>query len=197
MTVESCGRCAARMISHLSQQINSMDMVIQVERKPVFSTLLLIASIFASAEASATASRPGRDTHASAQEKDKGTKSKGAQANGTRTGLASYYGKGLHGRKTASGEAFDKADMVAAHPTYPLGTRVKVTNLNNGRSEEVRINDRGPTRENQKRGVIIDLSEQAATKLGFRKKGKTRVKVEVLEWGEKAGKEMAARLSAD
>ena len=172
-------------------------MLIQVERKPVFSALLLIASMFALADAPALASRPGGDTHASAQERDKGTKSKGTQARGTRTGMASYYGKGLHGRKTASGEAFDKADMVAAHPTYPVGTRVKVTNLSNGRSEEVRINDRGPTRGNQKRGVIIDVSEQAATKLGFRKKGKTRVKVEVVEWGEKAGKEMAARLSAD
>jgi rare lipoprotein A len=174
-----------------------MEMVIQVERKPVFSTLLLMASIFALADAFAMAPRPGGDTHASAQEKDNGTKSKGAQAKGTRTGMASYYGKGLHGRKAASGEAFDKADMVAAHPTYPLGTRVKVTNLNNGRSAEVRINDRGPTRENQKRGVIIDLSEHAATKLGFRNKGKTRVKVEVLEWGEKERQQTAMRLSAD
>jgi rare lipoprotein A len=111
--------------------------------------------------------------------------------------MASYYGKGLHGRKTASGEAFDKTDMVAAHPTYPLGTRVKVTNLSNGRSEEIRINDRGPAPKMQKRGVIIDLSEQAATRLGFRRKGKTWVKVEVLEWGGKARDQMVARVSAD
>ncbi len=175
-------------------------MVIQVERKPVFPTLVLIASIFAWADAPAMASRPGTDMHASAQQKDtkpKGEQSKGKQAKGTRTGMASYYGKGLHGRKTASGEPFDKTDMVAAHPTYPLGTRVKVTNLSNGRSEEIRINDRGPAPKMQKRGVIIDLSEQAATRLGFRKKGKTWVKVEVLEWGGKARDQMVARLSAD
>ncbi len=103
-------------------------------------------------------------------------------------GLASYYGKGLHGRRTAGGEIFDKNEMVAAHPTYPLGTRVRVTNLGNGRSEVVRIIDRGPTRENTRRGVIIDLSESAAVKLGFRRQGKTRVRTEVLEWGERDGK---------
>ena len=105
-----------------------------------------------------------------------------------KVGLASYYGKGLHGRKTAGGEIFDKNEMVAAHPTYPLGTRVRVTNLKNGRSEIVRIVDRGPTRENTRRGVIIDLSERAAVELGFRRQGKTRVRTEVLEWGEPQGK---------
>jgi len=118
---------------------------------------------------------------------------KQANAKETRTGLASYYGPGLQGKKTASGEVFDKTEMVGAHPTYPFGTRVKVTNLRNGRKVEVRIADRGPTPEHQKRGVIIDLSEQAAVELGFRKMGKTRVQVEVLEWGEKPRPDAVAR----
>src|SRR5262245_5941007 len=104
-----------------------------------------------------------------------------------RTGMASYYGKGFHGRKTASGEIFDKTEMVAAHPSYPVGTRARVTNLSNGRSQEVRINDRGPAPEHQDAGVIIDVSEGVATRLGFLREGKTRVRIEVLEWGERRG----------
>lgn len=104
-------------------------------------------------------------------------------AKGTRVGFAAYYGKGFQGKKTAAGEAFDKNEMVAAHPTYPLGTRVRVTNLKNGRSLDVRITDRGPTKRQQARGVIIDVSEKAAAELGFRHEGRTRVKTEVLEWG--------------
>jgi rare lipoprotein A len=142
-------------------------------RRIGFLTLVLIAATVLSPDVSARDTRSGKDTHA---------------AKGTRVGFASYYGKELHGKKTAAGKTFDRSEMVAAHPTYPLGTRVKVTNLSNGRSEEVRIVDRGPTREHQKRGVIIDLSEQAAIKLGFHKKGKTRVKIEVLEWGDKYAK---------
>jgi rare lipoprotein A len=106
-------------------------------------------------------------------------------AEGTQVGQALYYGKGLQGKETASGEIFDKNEMVAAHPKYPLGTRVRVTNLKNGRTQDVRIIDRGPTQWNRNKGVIIDVSEQTAVKLGFRHRGKTRVKTEVLEWGQK------------
>jgi rare lipoprotein A len=70
--------------------------------------------------------------------------------------------------------------MVAAHPTYPFGTIVRVTNLGNGRSATVRILDRGPARGN---GVIIDVSRGAADKLGFIREGRTRVRLEVLRWG--------------
>lgn len=108
-----------------------------------------------------------------------------------RYGLASYYGKGLQGKKTAEGEVFDKNEISAAHPTYPLGTRVKVTNLRNGRSINVRINDRGPIQKHRNQGVIIDLSEQAARELGFKRDGRTRVKTEVLEWGEEHAKTAA------
>jgi rare lipoprotein A len=104
-----------------------------------------------------------------------------------RSGLASYYDDDFEGERTASGEVFDNDAFVAAHPTYPPDTIVRVTNLENGRAVKVRIVDRGPTRENRREGVIIDLSRRAATRLGFIKEGRTRVRTEVLEWGEKRG----------
>jgi len=92
------------------------------------------------------------------------------------TGTASWYGTFHHGRKTASGERFDKEAMTAAHRTLPLDTRVVVTNLENGRSVEVTVNDRGP----YAKGRLIDLSEAAARRLDFRADGVTRVRVEEL-----------------
>ena len=102
----------------------------------------------------------------------------------TRTGLASYYGRSFEGKETASGEIFDKEEMVAAHPSYPLGTVTRITNLEKGGSVDVRIIDRGPTEENVAEGVIIDLSKGAAQKLGMVKEGRVKVKVEVLKWGD-------------
>jgi rare lipoprotein A len=102
----------------------------------------------------------------------------------TREGLASFIGKTFQGDKTASGETFDKNHLVAAHPSYPFGTRVRVTNLENMQVVEVRISDRGPSAQNRKEGVIIDLSHAAAEKLGFIKDGRVKVRTEVLEWGE-------------
>jgi rare lipoprotein A len=85
-----------------------------------------------------------------------------APAPGSRqTGEASWYGEPHHGRPTASGETYDMYQLTAAHPTLPLGSRVLVTNLKNGRSVEVRINDRGPLLK----GRIIDLSYAAAKEL--------------------------------
>jgi len=78
-------------------------------------------------------------------------------------GIASYYGKKFHGRKTASGEIFDMYKLTAAHKTLPFGTRVLVTNIKNGRSVTVRINDRGPFMK----GRIIDLSYEAARRIGI------------------------------
>lgn len=103
----------------------------------------------------------------------------------TKTGLASYYHRSLEGLETASGETFHQKEMVAAHPKFPLGTIVKVVNLENNKEVLVRINDRGPTIENRKEGVIIDLSQAAAKRLGMMKDGRVKVKVEVLEWGDK------------
>jgi rare lipoprotein A len=106
----------------------------------------------------------------------------------TQTGIASFYGRGFHGRETASGETFDKNGMVAAHPSYPLGTQVRVTNLENNQSVEVRIIDRGPSPENQSEGVLIDVSESAAATLKLLKDGRAKVRIEVLEWGTDAKK---------
>ncbi|HQH72091.1 MAG TPA: septal ring lytic transglycosylase RlpA family protein [bacterium] len=90
-------------------------------------------------------------------------------------GLASWYGKDFHGRKTASGESFNMYGMTAAHPSLPFDTRVKVTNLENRRSVTLRINDRGPN----VRGRIIDVSLAAARELEFEQQGLAQVKVEV------------------
>ena len=90
-------------------------------------------------------------------------------------GLASYYGRAHEGRRTASGEVFDMNGMTAAHRTLPFGTRVRVTNLANGREAVVRINDRGPFR----RGRILDVSYAAARRLGFVGRGVARVRVRV------------------
>lgn len=88
-------------------------------------------------------------------------------------GVASWYGVPFHGRKTANGEVYDMHGMTAAHPTLPLPSLVKVTNLQNGRSITVRVNDRGPFAKRR----IIDLSRRAAWELGFKDQGTTDVEV--------------------
>ena len=100
-----------------------------------------------------------------------------------RQGLASYYGPGFEGKRTASGIPFDKTALVAAHPTYPFGTVIRVTNLANKRQVEVRVVDRGPARGPRAEGVVIDLSSGAASHLDFIQQGRTRVRLEVLRWG--------------
>jgi rare lipoprotein A len=102
----------------------------------------------------------------------------------TREGLASYYGPGFNGQLTASGSRFDMNALVAAHPSYPFGTVLRVTNLANGRAVQVRVVDRGPAQGPRKEGVIIDLSRKAADRLDFIRAGRARVRIEVLSWGE-------------
>ncbi|MCU0607054.1 MAG: septal ring lytic transglycosylase RlpA family protein [Candidatus Edwardsbacteria bacterium] len=89
------------------------------------------------------------------------------------TGLASYYGKEFHGRRTASGEPFDMDALTAAHRTLPFGTVVRVTNVKNGKSVKVRINDRGPFIA----GRIIDLSYAAAKSIGMLAVGQVRIDI--------------------
>ena len=101
----------------------------------------------------------------------------------TREGLASYYHPSLDGLKTASGIPYDDNALMAAHPSYPLGSVVRVTNMENATMVEVEITDRGPTAENVAEGVIIDLSGAAARTLGMLEAGRVRVKVEVIYWG--------------
>jgi rare lipoprotein A len=96
------------------------------------------------------------------------------------TGVASWYGPKFHGKLTASGEVFNQEKFTAAHQTLPWGSRVKVTNLTNGKSVDVRINDRGPFGK----GRIIDVSRAAARALGMMGRGLTTVRVERLSDSE-------------
>ena len=95
-------------------------------------------------------------------------------------GIASWYGPGFHGRRTANGEVFNQNAHTAAHKTLPFGSRVRVINLENGRSMVVVINDRGPF----VRGRVIDVSRRVAERLGFRGKGLARVRLQVVGRGK-------------
>ncbi len=96
--------------------------------------------------------------------------------NGVQVGVASWYGPGFHGNRTANGEIYDQYELTAAHPSLPLGTRVMVTNLENGRAVQVRVNDRGPFVD----GRAIDLSYAAARTISMVGPGTVRVRIEVL-----------------
>jgi len=95
------------------------------------------------------------------------------ELSGTETGLASYYAESYNGKKTANGEIYDSGDLTAAHKKLPFGTKVKVTNLANGKTVKVRINDRGPFVS----GRIIDLTRAAARKIDMVGKGVVKVKI--------------------
>jgi rare lipoprotein A len=92
-------------------------------------------------------------------------------------GTASWYGEQFQGKQTASGEPYDMLDFTAAHPSLPLGTFVKVTNLKNGKAVVVRINDRGPVVD----GRIIDVSYSAAQVLGFKERGVQKVRLDLYQ----------------
>jgi len=94
----------------------------------------------------------------------------------TQQGIASLYSDALHGRRTASGERYDKSALTAAHKNLPLGSEVRVTRVKTGDSVVVRINDRGPF----VKGRIIDLSRRAARELGIIQKGTAKVRIEVI-----------------
>ncbi|MBI3580188.1 MAG: septal ring lytic transglycosylase RlpA family protein [Ignavibacteriales bacterium] len=98
----------------------------------------------------------------------------------TLEGVASYYADEFHGKLTSNGETFDMNSLTAAHRTFPFGTKIRVTNLENNMSVIVRVNDRGPFKE----GRIIDLARGAAKEIDLIKNGTARVKLEVLEWGD-------------
>ena len=98
----------------------------------------------------------------------------------TQIGIASYYGKKFHKKLTANGETFNMYKVSAAHKSYPLGTKVRVTNLENGKSIKLVINDRGPFVS----GRIIDLSYKAARKLDFVNQGTAKVRIDVIRLGD-------------
>jgi rare lipoprotein A len=103
-----------------------------------------------------------------------------------RTGLASWYGSAFHGRLTANGEVYDQYHLSAAHPTFPLPSYARVTNLENGDSVIVRVNDRGPYHP----GRIIDLSNKAAEMLEVQHKGTAKVRVQYVGRARMDGKDM-------
>ena len=98
----------------------------------------------------------------------------------TLQGVVSYYADDFHGKQTSNGETFNMNDLTAAHRTFPFGTRVRVTNLENNKSVIVRVNDRGPFVE----GRIMDLSLKAAKEIDLMKSGTTEARLEVLQWGD-------------
>ena len=98
----------------------------------------------------------------------------------TQIGIALYYGKKFHKKLTANGETFNMYKVSAAHKSYPLGTKVRVTNLENGKSIKLVINDRGPFVN----GRIIDLSYKAARKLDFVNQGTAKVRIDVIRLGD-------------
>lgn len=103
----------------------------------------------------------------------------------TATGGATFYANKFEGQRTASGIPFRQNQMVAAHRSFPFGTLLRVTNLRNDRSVNVRVVDRGPFGSSaNKRRTMIDLSRRAATELDYVGAGRAQVRVEVLEWGD-------------
>lgn len=108
-------------------------------------------------------------------------------------GVSSWYGPTFHGKSTANGETYDMMDLTAAHRTLPMPSVVRVTNMENGRSLVVRVNDRGPFARNR----IIDVSKRAAQLLGFHEQGTTRVRVEILADESRALKAQAIAASGD
>jgi len=108
-------------------------------------------------------------------------------------GTASWYGEYFDGKTTASGEDFDMNDMTAAHPTLPLGSYVKVTNLRNGRAVVVKVNDRGPIVA----GRIIDLSYGAAQVLEFRQRGLQKVRLDIVKPGNRPHRALLQTVAAN
>lgn len=98
----------------------------------------------------------------------------------TVTGIASFYADYFHGKITYNGEVYDMYGLTAAHPTYPMGTKMIVTNLGNGKSVEIRINDRMPVHPDR----IIDLSLGTAKEIGMENAGLANVMLEITEWGK-------------
>jgi rare lipoprotein A (peptidoglycan hydrolase) len=127
-----------------------------------FSGVVLIGALALSGCTSEHSVEPGKGSAASTQPSHK------------EVGEASWYGPGFQGNETANGETFDQGKMTAAHPSLPMGTRATVTNLENNKKVEVRINDRGPYVGDR----AIDLSRAAAKKLDMEEDGTTQVKIE-------------------
>ncbi|NOK19798.1 septal ring lytic transglycosylase RlpA family protein [Corallococcus carmarthensis] len=137
------------------------------------TALLLLGMGFFAGCASRAAKPQPPETSSSGDEGTKVTRREKMPRNYLGEGLASFYGPGLHGRPTASGEKFNQNALTAAHRSERFGSCVKVMNMENGRQVEVRVNDRGPFVD----GRIIDVSKAAAKQLGMLDKGLARVRL--------------------
>jgi rare lipoprotein A len=146
-------------MSHLS--INDRKYRSRFSRAALIGTLGLLGCI---------SDRPGEQGRPTSPEKG----NPAAESNRKEVGEASWYGPGFQGKKTANGEIFNQNKMTAAHPSLPLDSKAEVTNLENGKKVEVRINDRGPYAEER----VIDVSRAAAKTLGMKEQGTTEVKIE-------------------
>lgn len=149
-------------------------------RKPIAHGLMTVLCVVSLGAAQGPNSSGSKDTQAAIPRQiSEGFKAE-SQVHGKnhapyQVGTASWYGENFDGRATASGEPYNMYDFTAAHPSLPLGTWVRVTNLHNGRRVYVRINDRGPIVP----GRIIDLSYGAAKALHFKDKGLQRVRLDI------------------
>ena len=117
--------------------------------------------------------------HKSAAQPEQSTHQSSGKILLTLEGVASYYAHDFNGKMTSNGEIFDMNALTAAHRTFPFGTKVRVTNLENNKTVIVRVNDRGPFKE----GRIMDLSMGAAKEIDLIRTGTAHVRLEVLEWG--------------
>ncbi|HCH27096.1 MULTISPECIES: septal ring lytic transglycosylase RlpA family protein [Psychrobacter] len=153
-----------RVLSELSRQHDGASSLVKSARKP--TSLALNSSLLAS------------DTTEVSNDEDVLERLTAVASNSVskfkQTGLASWYGRKFHGRKTASGETFDMNALTAAHRSLPLNCYVKVTNKTNGKSVVVKVNDRGPFHGNR----VLDLSYGAAKRLGITNKGVGNVSIE-------------------
>src|SRR6266403_5026551 len=140
------------------------------------AVLLSVATLGAGAASGPNSSEAAKVVRPTAVKAVSRQSTKQIKNNPYEVGIASWYGEYFQGKATASGEPFDMQALTAAHPTLPLGSFVRVTNLRNGRAIVVRINDRGPVVE----GRIIDVSYNTARVLGFHERGLQRVRLDLV-----------------
>ena len=168
-----------RRVARFSQSLDGMIEPQRVLRR-AFLLMCLLPIAAAADPVLAAGQKPG--SQKSEPQKPR-SPSQRARPLARQEGAATFYSRAFHGRRTASGERYDERALTAAHPSWPFGTMVRVTEIESGRSVVVRITDRGPVASRRRSGVIIDLSRAAARRLRIVEEGRTRVRLEVLEWG--------------
>jgi rare lipoprotein A len=180
-------RCAA--VKRLISSQVAFAPVCQRASVALFGAALVLALPSCSSEPPPSV---GAQASAAKTMKDKtDTHSVAAKPIKTEIGLASYYSRRFDGKETAGGQPFRNDELVAAHRSLPLGTLVRITNLETDSSVELEITDRGPSAQNRREGVIIDVSQAAAAKLGMKKDGRVKVRVDVLKLSKDSHKALS------